>query len=68
MALILATYCYFFFLLLTTYLLQVEVAQRLGSSARAADEVVGHAWLEAMDMDGLVNLVVQVSGDCTQIT
>ena len=49
-------------------MLQVEVAQRLGSSARAADEVVGHAWLEAMDMDGLVNLVVQVSGDCTQIT
>ena len=40
---------------------QVEVAQRLGSSARAADDVVGHAWFEAVDMDGLVNLVVQVS-------
>lgn len=40
-------------------LLQVDVAQRLGSSARAAQDIVGHAWFEAIDMDGLVNLVVQ---------
>ena len=38
---------------------QVEVAQRLGSSARAADDVVSHAWFEAMDMDALINLVAQ---------
>jgi len=44
---------------LVSSLLQVKVAERLGSFKGAADDVVGHAWFEGLDTNGLVNLTVR---------
>ena len=44
---------------LVSGLLQVKVAQRLGSFKGGADDVVGHGWFEGLDTDGLVNLTVR---------
>ena len=46
-------------LALLSGLLQVKVAERLGSFKGGADDVLGHSWFEGLDPNGLVNLTVR---------